>query len=70
MTAPAPRPKRTGLAPRWWPDDLVQIDGVRWVIRIVDHQTGHVELESMSDVNARWWTTTVDKLPDPPGGPA
>lgn len=59
----APNDLRTaGVAPRekskrWQPGDIVEVDGVRWIIRIVAGK--RVEL----DAGAIWWRTTLDKLP-------
>lgn len=52
-----PRPKSV----RWCEGDLVQIDGVRWIIRVLNGDC--VELESTNARCAIWWTTTLDKLP-------
>jgi hypothetical protein len=61
VTTPADL-RTAGATPReksahWQEGDVVQVDGVRWIIRILTDEV--VEL----DAGAIWWRTTLDKLP-------
>lgn len=48
-------------SPSWRQGDIVHVDRVRWIIRVL---TGsHVELEALNARCGIWWTTTLDKLP-------
>jgi hypothetical protein len=47
----------------WKHDDLIILGSTRWIIRVIDHVTGHVELEASNAAAGIWWRTTLDRLP-------
>ena len=57
----APKPRTA----RWELDDVVVVNGRRWMIRSLNRDTGRVYLTAANTTNhGMGWSTTLDRLPE------